>query len=75
MGGNFGFKADFLDKSLAVGSPLLSKLKQLNPEAIFTDCLSCKRPFRHALPYPVYHPLEILARAYQHDELNPIARS
>jgi glycerol-3-phosphate dehydrogenase subunit C len=64
MGGNFGFKADFHEQSLAVGRPLLEKIRKQDPEAIITDCLSCRLQFRHALPYPVFHPLEILARAY-----------
>jgi hypothetical protein len=62
MGGNFGFKADFHEQSLAVGRPLLEKIRKQDPEAIITDCLSCRLQFCHALPYPVFHPLEILAR-------------
>ena len=67
MGGNFGFKAGFHATSLAVGQPLLEKIKKQDPEAIVTDCMSCRLQFRHALPYPVYHPLEILAKAYRGD--------
>jgi glycerol-3-phosphate dehydrogenase subunit C len=33
--------------------------------------MSCRLQFNHELPYPVFHPLEILARAYQADGLNP----
>lgn len=65
MGGNFGFKTDFHDKSLEVGRPLLEKIRAKAPQAIITDCMSCKLQFSHALPYPVFHPMEILARAYQ----------
>jgi glycerol-3-phosphate dehydrogenase subunit C len=68
MGGNFGFKADFHEQSLAVGRPLLEKIRKQDPEAIITDCMSCRLQFRHALPYPVFHPLEILARAYSAGE-------
>ena len=64
MGGNFGFKADFHEKSLFVGHPLLEKIRAKAPQAIITDCLSCKLQFSHALPYPVFHPMEILARGY-----------
>lgn len=68
MGGNFGFKAGFHATSLAVGLPLLEKIKKQDPGAIVTDCMSCRLQFRHALPYPVYHPLEILAKAYRGDQ-------
>jgi len=65
MGGNFGFKDDFHEKSLAIGRPLLEKIRTRDPEAIISDCLSCTLQLTHALPYPVFHPLEILSRAYQ----------
>jgi glycerol-3-phosphate dehydrogenase subunit C len=70
MGGNFGFKADFHEKSLAVGKPLLEKIRKQAPAAIITDCMSCRLQFGHVLPYPVFHPLEILARAYQAGDSN-----
>jgi glycerol-3-phosphate dehydrogenase subunit C len=64
MGGNFGFKRDFHEKSLAVGRPVMEKIREQAPRAIVTDCMSCSLQFSHELPYPVFHPLEILARAY-----------
>ena len=64
MGGNFGFKVGFHEKSLAVGRPLMEKIRAKAPEAIITDCMSCRLQFQHELPYPVFHPMEILARAY-----------
>ena len=68
MGGNFGFKVDFHDKSLEIGRPLMEKIRERAPQAIITDCMSCRLQFSHALPYPVFHPMEILARAYQQTE-------
>jgi glycerol-3-phosphate dehydrogenase subunit C len=65
MGGNFGFKVDFHEKSLEVGRPLIDKIRELDPQSIITDCISCRLQFNHVLPYPVFHPMEILARAYQ----------
>lgn len=64
MGGNFGFKKDFHDNSLSIAQPLMDKIRKKDPQAIITDCLSCRLQFRHILPYPVFHPLEILSRAY-----------
>lgn len=62
MGGSLGFKTGFSDLSLTLGRPLFRKIKEAAPDAIITDCLSCRLQFEHVLPYPVYHPLEILSR-------------
>jgi glycerol-3-phosphate dehydrogenase subunit C len=64
MGGNFGFKKEFHEQSLAIGRPLLEKIERMAPDAIITDCMSCGLQFNQTLPYLVYHPLEILAAAY-----------
>jgi glycerol-3-phosphate dehydrogenase subunit C len=71
MGGSVGFKADVHEASLEVGRPLFESLERLAPDAIVTDCLSCRLQFNHALPYPVFHPMEILARAYGEGESSP----
>ena len=65
MGGNFGFKAGFHETSLDLGRPLMEKIRARDPQAIVTDCMSCSLQFRQVLPYPVFHPVEILARAYR----------
>lgn len=75
MGGNFGFKADFHEKSLEVGRPLIEKIQELSPASIITDCMSCRLQFNHSLPYPVFHPMEILSSAYrQNTELANLIR-
>jgi glycerol-3-phosphate dehydrogenase subunit C len=71
MGGSVGFKADVHEASLEVGRPLFESLEKLAPDAIVTDCLSCRLQFNHALQYPVFHPMEILARAYGEGESSP----
>jgi glycerol-3-phosphate dehydrogenase subunit C len=65
MGGNFGYKAQFHATSLELGQPLLEKIKSRNPQAIVTDCMSCRLQFNHALSIPVFHPLQVLARGYE----------
>ena len=65
MGGSLGFKAEFHEASMRLAEPLKRKIHAENPEAIITDCLSCRLQFKHLLPYPVYHPIEILAYACQ----------
>lgn len=64
MGGSLGFKKDFHEASIKLGGPLFDKIKAAEPEAIVTDCLSCRLQFMQLLPYPVYHPLEVIARSY-----------
>ncbi|MBR9982227.1 MAG: hypothetical protein KFF50_14450, partial [Desulfatitalea sp.] len=68
MGGSLGFKESFHATSTRMGLPLMNKIKAAAPEAVVTDCLSCRLQFQHALPYPVWHPLELLARAYAQAE-------
>ncbi len=65
MGGSLGFKKDFHDASVRLAKPLVRKIQAVAPDAVVTDCLSCRLQFQHLLPYPVRHPLEILARAYR----------
>ncbi len=66
MGGSLGFKKHFHDASVRLGQPLAEKIKGASPEAIVTDCLSCRLQFQHLLPsLPVFHPLEIIAAAYK----------
>ncbi len=65
MGGSLGFKKDFHDASIRLAKPLVRKIQAVAPDAVVTDCLSCRLQFQHLLPYPVRHPLEILARAYR----------
>jgi len=65
MGGSLGFKKKFHDASLDLGRPLMQKIQAAAPDAIITECLSCRLQFQHVLPYPVFHPLEIINRSYQ----------
>ena len=41
------------------------------PSLVNTLCMRCRLQFRHALPYPVFHPIEILARAYSTGDERP----
>ena len=67
MGGIMGFKQEFHDTSVQLGNKLMAKIKELDPEMLVTDCLSCRLQLKQLLPYKVYHPIEILKDAYNHD--------
>jgi glycerol-3-phosphate dehydrogenase subunit C len=72
MGGSLGFKKNFHKISINLGQPLMEKIKKAEPEAIITECLSCRLQFTHALPYPVLHPIELISQAYEAEE--PLSR-
>ena len=63
MGGIMGFKREFHDTSIHLGNKLMNIIKDLDPEMLVTDCLSCRLQFNQLLPYKVYHPIEILKEA------------
>lgn len=64
MAGIMGFKREFHESSIRLGQRLMEKIRQINPDRIVTDCLSCRLQFNQCLPYPVSHPIEILQEAY-----------
>jgi glycerol-3-phosphate dehydrogenase subunit C len=64
MGGIMGFKREFHETSIHLGNRLMAKIKEFDPERLITDCLSCRLQFNQLLPYEVYHPIEILQKAY-----------
>jgi len=65
MGGSLGFKKDFHDASITLASTLVRKIQAAEPDAVITDCLSCRLQFQQMLPIPVFHPLELISRAYE----------
>lgn len=64
MAGIMGFKRAFHPTSLAMGESLFQKIIDQSPETLLTDCLSCRVQFNQTLPYPVRHPIEVLAASY-----------
>ncbi|MBS3754075.1 MAG: hypothetical protein KGY56_00065 [Desulfobacterales bacterium] len=69
MGGSLGFKESFHEASIRLGRRLAEKIRAAAPEAIVTECLSCRLQFRHLMPeIRVFHPLEILKKAYDKKE-------
>lgn len=60
MAGIMGLKTDFCDTSVQMGQPLMDKIRQLDPDMLVTDCLSCRLQFNQRLLYPVSHPIEFL---------------
>jgi glycerol-3-phosphate dehydrogenase subunit C len=65
MAGIMGYKRDFHTASLHIGSRLIGKIKEINPDRLITDCLSCRLQFMQTTDYEIRHPVEILWEAYQ----------
>ncbi|MBU0986726.1 MAG: FeS-binding protein, partial [Proteobacteria bacterium] len=62
MAGIMGFKRGFYATSIKMGSRLIEKIKDIDPQWLVTDCLSCRLQFRQMTPYKVLHPIEILKK-------------
>ena len=67
LGGTMGFKTDFHATSLAMGRGLMDSTRRIAPDRVVTECLGCRIQFMQMLPYPVSHPVELLAKAYRDD--------
>ena len=65
LAGVMGFKREFHDKSIHLGGSLMEKIRDINPDRIVTDCLSCRLQFTQVLPYDVLHPAELLRKSYR----------
>jgi glycerol-3-phosphate dehydrogenase subunit C len=68
--GIMGFKSDFHRHSVKIGSRLKAKIRQLDPERLLTDCLSCRMQFNQITTYAVYHPIEIIKESYEKEDKN-----
>jgi glycerol-3-phosphate dehydrogenase subunit C len=63
--GIMGFKEEFHNRSIRIGSSLVGQLRGLDPEAIATDCLSCRIQFNQMTGYKILHPVEIMRLSYE----------
>jgi len=59
-----GVKSKYYKAGVEMGKGLMQHVQGLNPEEVLTDCFGCQLQFKQLLPYPVAHPIEVLAQAY-----------
>ena len=59
MAGITGFKKRSHQASVHLGSRLIAKIKEIDPERIVTDCLSRRLQFNQLTSYKVSHPIEV----------------
>ena len=64
IAGIMGFKRDFHETSMKMGAPLMDKIREIDPDVLLTDCLSCRIQFNQMTDRPVLHPIQILDNAY-----------
>jgi glycerol-3-phosphate dehydrogenase subunit C len=63
MAGIMGFKKGFHHASVHLGSRLIAKIKEIDPDSIVTDCLSCRLQLNQLTSYSVFHPIEVLSKS------------
>lgn len=63
LSGSFGAEARRGALSEAIAEPLMARIRRSAPDAVVTPCGSCKAQDESHLPWPVVHPLALLARA------------
>ena len=65
ISGTFGFKRENYGYSQSIGSKLFKDIEQAAPEAVVTDCETCKWQIEMSTGVPVLNPIEILADALE----------
>ena len=65
ISGTYGFKKENYEASQAIGKPLFDQIKSVNPDIVACDCETCKWQLEMSTPYPVKHPISILAEALE----------
>lgn len=63
MAGTFGFKKENYNLSQKIGSRLFANIATVAPEAVVTDCETCKWQIEQGTGLEVLNPISVLARA------------
>lgn len=63
IAGTYGFKKENYERSQKIGSGLFKSIKEANPEAVSTDCETCKWQIEMSTGYPVENPITTIADA------------
>jgi len=63
ISGTYGFKEENYAISQDIGSNLFDQIRRIGPDLVVTDCETCKWQIEFNTPFPVVHPITLLARA------------
>jgi glycerol-3-phosphate dehydrogenase subunit C len=67
LAGSFGFKHERYEASMAVGEPLFKEVREVNPEAVLSECGGCRLQIQHGTGKHTEHPVAVLRQAYGPD--------
>ena len=65
LGGSYGMKRMHFDRSQAIAQILWGEIRSTVAEAGVTDCGGCGLRITEGTGLPVFHPVELLDRAYE----------
>ncbi|MGD2148385.1 MAG: heterodisulfide reductase-related iron-sulfur binding cluster, partial [Anaerolineae bacterium] len=65
LAGSYGIKAHNYAKSVAIGSRVAGFFEERSLEAACTDCAGCEMQLKLVTGLSVYHPLDLIWRAYE----------
>jgi len=63
ISGTFGFKKEYYPYSQKVGSVLFEDIRKSNPQAVVTECETCKWQIEMSTGVPVMNPISVIAAA------------
>jgi FAD/FMN-containing dehydrogenase/Fe-S oxidoreductase len=64
MAGTFGMKTKTYELSLQIGRPLFTRVAEVAPDIIASECSTCRLQLAHATGLETVHPITLLAQAY-----------
>lgn len=65
IAGNYGFKAERYEISMAIGTPLFKEIQESGALAAISDCGTCRLQIAHATGIKTLHPLTVLRKGYE----------
>lgn len=65
IAGTFGFKKEYYDYAQKIGSKLFDDIAGAAPDAVVSECETCKWQIEMNCPQPVMNPLSVLAAALE----------
>ncbi len=64
MAGTFGMKRDTYDLSMQTGAPLFTRIADVGPDLLASECSTCRMQLAQATGLKTIHPVKLLAEAY-----------
>ena len=72
IAGTYGFKKENYKRSQEIGAGLFKNIQNCDPDAVITDCETCKWQIEMSTGYSVENPITTLADALDVDEMRKI---